>query len=187
MKTYRNSERTKKWIRRAFTELLAEKKSIDKITVNELAKRADITKTTFYYHYEDLYAVAEEFENELIDELNVTMDNIIKENPSDYSLYFNKVLAFLKQHEDNYRLAVNASELDVFAGKLKVIFTRKMAVVGIQFGFSTDERKRLVQVFFFVNATVDTVIQYFRGELNVPIEVVGQVVTEAAEKLKRQD
>ena len=44
MKQYRNSERTKKWIRRAFIELIAEKKSINKITINELAERADITK-----------------------------------------------------------------------------------------------------------------------------------------------
>lgn len=66
MKQYRNAERTKKWIRRAFIELISEKKTIDKITVNELAERADITKTTFYYHYDDIYAVAEEFENELI-------------------------------------------------------------------------------------------------------------------------
>lgn len=66
MKQYRNAERTKKWIRRAFIELISEKKTINKITVNELAERADITKTTFCYHYDDIYAVAEEFENELI-------------------------------------------------------------------------------------------------------------------------
>ena len=66
MKQYRNAERTEKWIRRAFIELISEKKTLNKITVNELAERADITKTTFYYHYDDIYAVAEEFENELI-------------------------------------------------------------------------------------------------------------------------
>ena len=66
MKQYRNAVRTEKWIRRAFIELISEKKTLNKITVNELAERADITKTTFYYHYDDIYAVAEEFENELI-------------------------------------------------------------------------------------------------------------------------
>lgn len=69
MKVYRNAARTKQWIRRALTELMAEKKDINKITVTELAQRADISKTTFYDHYEDICAVAEEFENELIDQL----------------------------------------------------------------------------------------------------------------------
>lgn len=78
MKPYRNAERTKKWIRRAFTELMAEKKDIEKISVTELAERADISKTTFYYHYEDIYAVAEEFENELIDALSAALKEIGK-------------------------------------------------------------------------------------------------------------
>ena len=40
MKTYRNAERTKRWIRRIFTEMMAEKRDIEKITVTELARLA---------------------------------------------------------------------------------------------------------------------------------------------------
>lgn len=76
MKTYRNAERTKRWIRRTFTEMMAEKRDIEKITVTELARRADISKTTFYYHYDDIYAVAEEFENELIEQLSAVLSEI---------------------------------------------------------------------------------------------------------------
>ena len=57
---YRNSTRTKKMIRTAFAELIGEKKMISNISVSELAERADIAKSTFYNHYEDIYAVADE-------------------------------------------------------------------------------------------------------------------------------
>ena len=73
---YRNSIKTKKAIRQAFTEILGEKRSIGSITVSELTERADIAKSTFYNHYDDIYAVAEELQQELmskLEEIFVTM------------------------------------------------------------------------------------------------------------------
>ncbi len=185
MKQYRNSERTKKWIRRAFTELLAEKRSINKITVSELAERADVTKTTFYYHYEDIYAVAEEFENELIAELDETLADISKENPQDYSAYIKRLLSFIKEHEESYRLAAKGSELSLFTEKLKNIFTKKIVAMSNGWGFSSDYDKRAVQVYFLGSACVDTIIRYLKDGFNVPLETVGDVVIEAIEKLKK--
>ncbi len=186
MKTYRNSERTKKWIRHAFTELLAEKKSINEITINELAARADITKTTFYYHYEDIYAVAEEFENELIEQLNLTLDQIADANAEDYTQYLNKVLAFIKDNEESYKMAANASELSFFATKLKTVFSKKITSEKIPQGFSPDYEKRAVQVYFLVSACVDTIMQYLKGGLPADLDTVGEVLTDAVEKLRRE-
>ncbi len=186
MKQYRNSERTKRWIKRAFTELLAEKKSIDKITINELAERADVTKATFYYHYADIYAVAEEFENELIEKLNEILEEIDRKKPNDYSAYLQKGLDFIKENEEDYKLAANASDLNFFASKLKTIFTKRMVAGGQVMGFSKDYETRAVQVSFIVNAIVDTVLQYLRGSLAVSLEVVGKVVNEAIDKLKKR-
>ena len=71
---YRNSLRTKKLIRIAFAELLGEKKRISNISVAELAERADIAKSTFYNHYEDVYAIADEMIRELTESLNLIID-----------------------------------------------------------------------------------------------------------------
>ena len=81
-KEYRCTARTKKMIRAAFVELLGEKKNMETITVGELAERADIAKSTFYNHYDDVYAVAEEFENELIAKLSAVLDEIELERSS---------------------------------------------------------------------------------------------------------
>ncbi|MBQ4523253.1 MAG: TetR/AcrR family transcriptional regulator [Lachnospiraceae bacterium] len=59
------TERTRKNIINAFIELRVEK-PIEKITVKELSDHAYINKATFYRHYEDIYALAESIENELI-------------------------------------------------------------------------------------------------------------------------
>ncbi len=52
-------------IREEFVRLLNEK-PFNKITITELVKRCELNRNTFYYYYEDLYAVLMEvFEDEL--------------------------------------------------------------------------------------------------------------------------
>lgn len=47
---------TKKLIMTTFQSML-EKMSFDKITVAALVKRAGVSPNTFYYHYQDIYAL----------------------------------------------------------------------------------------------------------------------------------
>lgn len=59
-------ERTKKSIVNAFIELRS-KKPLEKITIKELSELAFINKATFYSHYNDIYDLSEQLENETID------------------------------------------------------------------------------------------------------------------------
>ncbi|MBB3128173.1 AcrR family transcriptional regulator [Paenibacillus rhizosphaerae] len=52
--------RTRQFIKEAFRELL-QKKDFDSITINDIAQRATINRATFYAHYEDKYALLDEF------------------------------------------------------------------------------------------------------------------------------
>ena len=70
----RNVRKSKKAIQKAFAELLSEKNDINKITVKEIVERADISKSTFYSHYEDIYSVSEEFEDEITTLLNSLLE-----------------------------------------------------------------------------------------------------------------
>ncbi|MCR5153499.1 MAG: TetR/AcrR family transcriptional regulator, partial [Lachnospiraceae bacterium] len=49
---------------------LAEKKSLKKITVKNIADNCGITRNTFYYYFHDIYDVMEAFVDEKMDELN---------------------------------------------------------------------------------------------------------------------
>lgn len=54
MKKEEISESTKRRIADSLKKIMA-KKSFDKITVREILEDADITRPTFYYHFEDVY------------------------------------------------------------------------------------------------------------------------------------
>lgn len=186
-KPYRNAERTKRWIRKAFTELMAEKKDIEKITVSELAERADISKTTFYYHYEDIYAVAEEFENELIDRLSASLAEFGKESSpeaADFRLYTRGIISFLKENEESYRMVMGASSPRLFAEKLKKIIARKVTENVSHSHFTQDPRIWEVQICFLSSACVDVIIEYFRGSFSVSFDDVADVIIDAVEKLR---
>lgn len=94
---------TKKIIKDTFLKLLAEK-DINKITVSEICKIADINRATFYRYYLDVYdlldKIQEEFVNELKNAVNTTdnlniqsftqnMLNIFLENKELAKLLFN--------------------------------------------------------------------------------------------------
>ena len=58
-------EKTQRAIKNAFLELRA-KKPLEKITVKELCALACVNKSTFYSHYEDIFALSEFMESETI-------------------------------------------------------------------------------------------------------------------------
>ena len=184
-KEYRNTVRTKKMIKQAFIELMGEKKTI---TVGELARRADIAKSTFYNHYEDIYAVVEEFENELILNLSQVLDEIETEHATEYDVYIKRVIEFLKTNEDIYRKAIRYSDerYDVryFIEKLKAIISKKVFEEGSVLPFSPDKAERFAQIRFLTNACVDTMVDYFKGTLEVSLDQVGELVLSFLNRLQ---
>lgn len=64
----RRIQKTKKSIKKAFIELL-NGKNFWEITVNDIADRADISRGTFYLHYQDKFDLFEKYVDELLNEL----------------------------------------------------------------------------------------------------------------------
>ena len=84
-----SSKKTRNLIKKAFAELINEKKELSKITVTELVKKAEITRSTFYTHYDDIYEVVNEYQLETI-ELLVSDDKILNSIQDIYD-YFDEI------------------------------------------------------------------------------------------------
>ena len=61
-------KKTEGSIRQAFLDLRRQK-PLEKITVKELCQRAEIHKSTFYSHYEDLYALSDALETQVVEQV----------------------------------------------------------------------------------------------------------------------
>ncbi len=90
MATDRRTKYTKSVIRQALFDLLQEK-PINKITVTDICKLADINRSTFYSHYEDVYALLASIQNELFENVVLTL------NTDDW---FEELLELVDQNKD---------------------------------------------------------------------------------------
>ena len=183
-KEYRSVTKTKKRIRAAFVELLGEKKHIESIAVTELAARADIAKSTFYNHYSDVYAVAEEFENELTDQFSAAFEKMSHQSETEYEGTIRKLIEFLKENEDIYRRAMLSSDVKFFIEKLKSVIAKNAFENSVSLPFSTNKSKRYVQIRFLTNACVDTMVDYFRGAFAMSLDDVGTIIINFLKKMK---
>ena len=169
-KEYRNSTRTKKMIRSAFVDLIEEKKLINSITVAELAERADIAKSTFYNHYDDVYCVADEIMQELMAELDEIIDAMEADNTKDYRIYISRIFAFIKENQDIYSKVAGSPDAVFFIDRIKrVVSDRVITKINSPY-LSKNKSLRHVQVSFIANACVDTLVDYFRGNINMSID-----------------
>ena len=104
--------KTKKAIRRALMEALQEKE-LEKVTMKEIAERADVDRKTVYNYYADAQAVLGEIEDEAVAELE-RLSKDLQYNPENPLAIFEaltellnrnlEVYAYLMRMENNSRL-----------------------------------------------------------------------------------
>lgn len=100
MKEDRRVRKTRSAIKSSFIELLNEKE-LEKITIQDIADRADINRGTFYLHYEDKYLLLSDMEDEFISQMTFLnhLHNIMEKNPEDTAKNFiNIILKNMLQH-----------------------------------------------------------------------------------------
>ncbi len=108
-------QKTERLIRAAFIEL-RKTKPLEKITIKELTEVARINKGTFYHHYQDIYALSETLENELIRKMAsvITENNIL----SVKQIVFDFVAAYA-QEEEMFRILFSGNRINGAVRKLE--------------------------------------------------------------------
>lgn len=115
-------KKTKRSIRNSFLELIMEK-DISKITVKELSEKAEINRKTFYIHYDSVYHVMEELENEIIQKLQKILDEYdYFNNPSNINLLFLALNNIVSEDYKFYKRILNSTYYSFLVNKVKIYF-----------------------------------------------------------------
>ena len=96
--------KTKRNIKATLTDILQEM-PFEKISVAEICRRGDISRITFYAHYEDKYALAEEIFSDHVQEAQDKYHMLQAENNAKnngFIAYQNLLDAILSLYYDNY-------------------------------------------------------------------------------------
>ncbi len=156
-----SSEKTKKLIRSTFAQLIKENDGLDKVTVSELVRRADINRGTFYNHYDSIYDIAEEFESEIIQTL--VEDNKPLTSLNDVNAYFDKFIAYLKKNEKTYRLFLSSEAPRTFLVKLNNLVYDKLYTCLTSLNTRVPEKELKFNLSFFTDGIIYQILKYFNG------------------------
>lgn len=113
----RRVKKTEKAIKTAFAELLAEKE-IHNITVRELTDRADIHRATFYAHYQDIYDLYEQLENDIIEEISSI---IVKTPTHTYDEIYRTIINYITENPALCKILTGNTENRTFRSRISAI------------------------------------------------------------------
>ena len=118
-------EKTKSAIKRAFLELRG-KKSLEKITVKELCELAYINKSTFYSHYEDIYALSDALEYEMVLEIVSSIPKDLDYNFSNPEVFTREVTLAFARYMPQIKLLFSGKRQTHLAIYLEAIVKKKI-------------------------------------------------------------
>ena len=162
------SQFTKKAIMDSFVEL-AQSIPMDKITIKQVSDNCGINRNTFYYYYQDLYALKEEIIYVKAQKLFVNMEF---SSPESWKSNLRIVGAYARKNEVFIRNLFNSMGRDAF-GDYIVDVVSKMAYQNIDNLYETKvaptgkkvsekEKKRLA--YFFSKIFAETTVEWIRGK-----------------------
>lgn len=155
-----SSRKTEKAIKKTFAEMLSEKRELSKISVRELCERAEISRGTFYAHYDDIYGVAEDYENELID---VFFDNTRLLSPKSIDQFLDTVFEYVRQNDENYKLLCRSNDFLFTAKKLTTIAANKFLELCYSAPNLKDRSYIELEINIFVEGLLCEYVRYCRG------------------------
>ena len=127
MKTeYRNAARSRRLICEALLELLDEK-PLDKITVTDIAHRADISRGTFYLHYDSVRSVISELQDAYLSHMDQFFDTLeIPFTPDNTTIITVECLRFIYRQHPEKNILLLLHQQNSFAEKICLYFQNRI-------------------------------------------------------------
>lgn len=162
-----SSAKTKNLIKETFAELLYEERNIHKISVTELVKRANINRSTFYSHYDDVWEVAEDIKSET---MHAFFGNTELNGIKDIEPFFDEIHKFIKKNDDLFRLMFNSDEVTGFVQRLGKICKDKIFTALKNDPEITDKHLLELEVSTFSDGLAMQFIRYYHNDFEITLE-----------------
>ena len=169
MKTDLRVIKTKKAIRQAFSELLCQK-TIDEITVSDIASKALINRKTFYAHYAGIFEIISEIEDEIVSNFeeifSQTKFEDILNNPS---ALFQKLTDIINSDIDLYGNLVKMNRNSNLTNKI-IQDLRFRTIDTFENQISIDKQTLDLTVYFIFSGLLAVFSEWFNSDRQEPLE-----------------
>lgn len=141
---------------------------LDKITVKDIVDDCDISRNTFYYNYQDIYAVIEElFETEL----SALLESERTDTP--WQQIFADVCSFLYKYKSTVYSMYNSSRRDFMEKQLRLLISGCLSesVRSASGGLRISEKDVEFISRFYTYAVEGFILDWVDGAMKEPIDV----------------
>ena len=176
--------KTKTGIKTAFMQLMLEKE-LSKITISDVAHRANINRSTFYLHYSSVQDIMKDIEHEIALRITSSIDkfNISKIYDSTYNM-FTTLTAMLDELDTVKKYILYSTNSNYVTGRLKEIFVEKASAALIEKFPELNPRDLLYHLTFAAGGICDTYIKWGHSEDKiVSLEELIKTVSAHTEKI----
>lgn len=152
-------EKTKILIAASLRKLM-KKKSLDKIKIREIVEDCGVNRQTFYYHFQDIYALVEWM-------YTYEGHQIFKEyaNEGDWMLVIRKMFDYLEEHHEEIKCVVNSKAEKFFYAFVyeKINYCSRLVVESISKGMTVDSHYKKFISDFYTFAVCNMVEDWLRN------------------------
>ena len=177
-KDNRSTRRTRSAIREALAEMLAVK-PLGKITVQELIDRANICRTTFYAHYEDIYDLLSEVENDILSEIREGLEGLDQAPIRVEEQYpaIEAVVAVYARHEKLIRLLNGPNGDPAFDARLQdTIYQQTRDLRKVKEGDAFDEERHRLYSCYVISGGISVLNRMLSANLPIDPAEAGRVL-----------
>ena len=161
---YRSALRSKKLINDALADLLTEK-PLDKITVTDVVKRADINRGTFYAHYKDIPDVVDHLVQQTFTTIRSALISQISTDSSIEHTLLTSIQAMLEEDMSFYKKILHSSAAPILHEQLVSVATDFMLAHKDQF-YSGSEEEYQVVIRFCAGGLSNLYHDWFSGKIS---------------------
>jgi len=183
---YRSAVRSRESIRRAYAELIHEKGTTN-LTVKELVERADVNRSTFYAHYQDINAVLREIEEDVVQKMFAFLDasehNELLNNPLPFLM---RIGTELEGNRNYYRLLLETNGSSTFTQKLKDVFLERMLTDRNAFSKVSRQREFLICMNLLAGGGVGLCCDWITGKIDMPMQELANIINDIAMNMMKQ-
>ena len=174
----RRIKKTKNNIKKTLIELLKEK-SINHISVTELTELADISRKTFYLHYNSIYEAKEDIDNDLITKLNEILSSVVKDahkfNSHDLYAFFKQVDLVTRGHDELIAYFMSNTAHSTLYIKVKQILKNTFLEWVNQTATNSVSNDYLAE--FVVSGILATYVQWNNRNKDIPNDELNEILT----------
>ena len=183
----RSTRRTRAAIESSLLEIIAQK-PVNKITVQEIIDRANVCRTTFYAHYQDIYDLIESIGSAIIDEVGARLDDL-GETPvrveGEYPTIVSVVHVYAK-HADKIRLLNGPNGDAGFDRRLQEkIYEETRRLREIKDGAAFDLERHKLYSCYVISGGISVLNRLLEENREWDVDVVSHLLGEMAETGER--